>query len=534
MNVIERRTLPTGSEKEDAKEITLLAEQFRSQMGKISRQSLVFFIGTLFTTAVGFFFKIYVARILGSEGLGLFALGMSVVSIFGPFASLGLPLTAARFVAVYVGTDQTQKLGTFLWRSLAIIILSSSGLGALLFLSRHWIANTLYQEADLAIYLPLFALLLPIGTLTYFLSQVLQGYQEVARRTIIGSFINYPLNIALTVAAFVLSWGLWGYIVADIISGLVGLGLMAWLAWRLTPATARHPNNSRQGFEPEVVSFAAYMVGMSILGFLSGRADRVLLGIYLDAGQVGIYSVAISAAAFITILLRSVNSIFSPVIANLYAREKHDLLGRLFQMLTKWTLGFTLPLALIILIFAKELMAIFGADFEAGWPVLVVIAVGQLINVGVGSVGYLLLMSGHQRLEVIASTITTVVSLTLNLLLIPYLGVLGAGIAMAIAIVTANLLRLWQVYRVLGILPYNRHYLRLLFPLGTSAMMALVVRQWWADAAWPVWGSILLALCLAYATFMVTAFLFALDDDDQLMANSVWSTVLRQLRWTGD
>ncbi|MGE5138464.1 MAG: hypothetical protein ACM3JD_03290, partial [Rudaea sp.] len=67
-----------------------LVASFTRQMGKLSSQSLFFFIGTLFTTTVGFFFKIYVARVLGSEGLGLYALGMSVVAFAGIFASLGL------------------------------------------------------------------------------------------------------------------------------------------------------------------------------------------------------------------------------------------------------------------------------------------------------------------------------------------------------------------------------------------------------------------------------------------------------------
>ncbi len=51
--------------------------QFRTQVGSISRHSAVFFAGSLFTAGAGYLFKIYVARVLGADGLGIYALGMT-------------------------------------------------------------------------------------------------------------------------------------------------------------------------------------------------------------------------------------------------------------------------------------------------------------------------------------------------------------------------------------------------------------------------------------------------------------------------
>ena len=102
-----------------------------------------------------------------------------------------------------------------------------------------------------------------------------------------------------------------------------------------------------------------------------------------------------------------------------------ELLGRLFQTLTKWILGLTLPLGCVIIVFARELMRIFGPEFEAGWPILVIGTVGQLINCGVGSVGYLLLMSGQQRRLIRIQAVMAVVMVGLSLLLIPKLGLTG-------------------------------------------------------------------------------------------------------------
>src|SRR5690349_6498632 len=75
--------------------------EFQRRMASISRQSVVYFAGTMLTTAMGFPFKIYLARRLGAQALGIYALGMTIVGFLGLFNGLGLPTAAARFVAAY-------------------------------------------------------------------------------------------------------------------------------------------------------------------------------------------------------------------------------------------------------------------------------------------------------------------------------------------------------------------------------------------------------------------------------------------------
>src|SRR5205807_3013239 len=76
------------------------AQKFRHEIGQISRQSAVFFAGTMFTSVAAYAFKIYLARALGAEALGIYALGMTAVGAIGLVAALGLPSAAARYVAV--------------------------------------------------------------------------------------------------------------------------------------------------------------------------------------------------------------------------------------------------------------------------------------------------------------------------------------------------------------------------------------------------------------------------------------------------
>jgi O-antigen/teichoic acid export membrane protein len=510
----------------------VLRMEFRRNLGQISRQSAVFFVGTLFTMAAGYLVKIYVARVLGSEQLGLYALGMTLVSLTQLVGVLGLPATAARYVAVYNGTGRINELRGFLTRSVALVAGLNLVLSVGLAFRGSWIAQKFYHAPNLGQYMPLFAALVFLGSLNVFYGQILAGFKDVARRTVITNFIGSPLVIGLTVLLLALGTRMWGYLAAQIVSSLVVVVLLVVVAWKLTPAAARFSFSPLPPIDPEVRSFAAAGFGMAALDFLVSQADKILLGLYLNPRVVGIYVLASTVSGLIAMILQSVNQIFAPIIGDLHAQGRQDVLQKLFQTLTKWILAATLPLAFVVIVFAPQLMRIFGADFEVGWPVLVIGAIGQLVNCGVGSVGYLLLMSGNQRRLIKVQFVMAGVSVLMNISLIPILGMVGAALAAALINVVSNLWNLSQVRKALHIYPYNGGYFALLIP--TAVMVAgLAALRMGTGSMSHQWVVILFALLLSYALFGGLAIAYALDPDDRMIARSAWSQFRGGLRKLG-
>ena len=497
---------------------------FRQQMGHISRHSAVFFAGTIFTAATGYLFKIYLARVLGAEALGIYALGMTIVGLLGIFNALGLPYSAVRFVAGYIATARFELLRGFLVRSISLLLLFNLLLGGVVLLVGPWVAIHLYHTPALSRYMGLFALIMIFGALTGFLGQVLTGYKDVARRTVITNFIGSPLTMIFTLVLVGAGLSLRGYIFAQVASALVVIVLLVIAVWKLTPKAARALSGRLAPVENEVISFSAIVFGVSFLEYLMSQADKILIGFYLDAREVGIYAVAMAVVAFVPIVLQSVNQIFSPTIADLYARGEIELLGRMFQTLTKWILGLTLPLVAGIVVFAPALMRIFGHDFEVGWVVLVIGTLGQLVNCGVGSVGYLLLMSGNQRRLIRIQAVMACGMLALNVILIPKWGIVGAAVGAALTNAVTNVWYLAEVRHTLGVLPYSRSYWRLLLPVCGNLAVLLMVRTT-LKAVRPEWIVIGAGISLAYLAFVAIAMAFGLDADEQLIASAVWSKV---------
>ncbi len=264
--------------------------QIRSHVGKISRHSTVYFAGSLFTAAAGYLFKIYVARVLGADGLGIYALGMTIVGLLGIFNGLGLPQAATRFVAAYSGTGQWQRLYGFLRRMSAVLLVSNVAMAIAVVVAGPWLALHVYHAPALIQYLPFFAALLALGGLTSFCGQILAGYKDVAVRTLITNFIGSPLSIVIGIVVLSAGLALRGYLFSQVAASAVVLGLLITVAWKMTPAQARRSGGGAVAMEPEVLWFSAAALGVSFLEFILSQTDKVLLGVFHAARDVGIYA----------------------------------------------------------------------------------------------------------------------------------------------------------------------------------------------------------------------------------------------------
>jgi O-antigen/teichoic acid export membrane protein len=498
--------------------------KFRQQMGHVSQHSGVFFAGIIFSALLGYVFKVYLARHLGAQLLGLYSLGMTMVGSLGIFNGMGLTLAALRFVPVYRATGRPDLLRGFLLRSLGMLLLCNVLFAGGLVILGPIITLQFYHTPELGKYMGLFAFLMVLGVLTTFLGQVLAGYGQIARRTVLVSFIGPAMTMGTAVALIAAGMELRGYVLAQVIVSAALCMVLTAMVWKYTPNSAKHFRRGLPAIESRVVSYAFATLGLGILEYLISHADKVMLGFYRNPRDVGIYSVAAAVVTFVAIILRSINQVFAPMISDLHARHENELLGRMFQTLTKWIIGLTSPLAAAVIIYAGPILHIFGPEFEAGWPVLVIGTVGQLVNCGVGSSGTILLMAGHQTSLIWIEGFSAVLMVILNILLIPIWGIGGAAVAASITVIATNILYLVLAHRRTGLFPYNRSYWHLGLPTLASCGALLMFRHISLGLS-STWLLIGLRLVFSYAVFIGLSILFGLDEDDKLIVCAIWNRI---------
>lgn len=497
---------------------------FQSRVSEITRQSSISFLGTTFTLLVSYLFRVYLARTLGAKLLGWNALGIGLYVLCRLIGDLGLPYAASRYIAVYSSTEQEERLRAFFWRALWWSLAGTSLLCVVVISARERIAAQFFHDPELAGYLPFYAVLIPIGAASSFALQALSGLKMVSRRTLITHFISFPLMMIVTFLAISRGFSLRGYVTAQILAEVLSLVLAMWTIRRTSP-TMLHLSDIRGGaLQTEPWWYALSMLAITLLEFASSKADRLILGHYLLAKDIGIYAVAAAVAALCAMVLQAVNSIFGPMIADLHARREHSLLLRLYQTLTKWVIALTLPLILTLVVFSNSVMGIFGTEFQAGSLILAVLALGQLANVGTGSVGTLLYMSGNQNRMIPVQVVAAILVLVGNVVFIPHYGITAAAILSVVAVAVTNLLYLGIVWRRMGLFPYNTSYLRLIVPLGATCAGIWLLHLRLA-ASLPAVPLLLVVMVTSYSIFLVAVVALGLTADDRVVVNLVRAKV---------
>ena len=126
----------------------------------------------------------------------------------------------------------------------------------------------------------------------------------------------------------------------------------------------------------------------------------------------------------------------------------------------------------------KELLSIFGHRFEVGATVVVVLALGKLVDSATGPCGLMLNMSGRPGFSLFDNLLVLVANIALNIWLIPQHGIVGSAYAWAISLALVNVLRVVQVKRVLGMFPFGIGEAKALVAALAAGVVAYGIGVW--------------------------------------------------------
>ena len=149
-------------------------------------------------------------------------------------------------------------------------------------------------------------------------------------------------------------------------------------------------------------------------------------------------------------VLIAVAAVASPQFAALHRNTEQAQLARLALKAARLAMLVASPILVVCLVFPDWVMGWFGAGFRAGATVLLLLTIGQLVNIGFGFTGMLLTMTGHEVIMQRILMSVTALNLILNFVLIPYLGMLGAAIAFSVTTIVQNLMAWIHVRQRLG------------------------------------------------------------------------------------
>lgn len=432
----------------------------------LAKQGSIAFVGNIIQKATGFLFLAVVTRFVSPSTFGIFSLALTIVLFLQGLASMNLHRAVDYFVPQFTKEGEYWKVRAVLVQVIAASLVGTGLTAATVVLTASELAST-FGEPRLAWALSVLALTLPLLALHDIIGSLFKGLKQVNWMVYMQRIVRPVAKVLATVG--LMSMGLQldallgGYLAALATALLVGAVLFARSGVGL--------RGGHGSVDPRViVSYTAPLVLAGVIYTTVWQIDYFVLGFFGTSEQVGLYRVAFQLTSSLVIILGSFTPIYKPLVAR--TRDQSTELRSLFQLTTRWGVLFTLPLALPLALVPEAYLSILFTPAYAGIGTTVtVLAIGYFVNALGGPEGMMLEGLGNTRLSLFNALLLIVVNATLDVLLVPRLGVLGAAAGTATALTIRVLAGVLEIHYLHGIHPYTRKFAQML----TAGVPAAVV-----------------------------------------------------------
>lgn len=414
--------------------------------GEILKGTSIVFILRIVSSIIAFFLTFIIVKQLGAEKSGYYFFIISFLMFLSSFASFGLFNAMLKEVSIH--KNNNNYISNLMTRAIIIIAIGTFSTGLIIYIYnlisiKYGFVNDIINNY---IYIIIFSLF-PFTFLFLF-----SNYFQAVKKLILSMIMlnlgyQFIMLSCLTIYQITTTEDLlFIFDIAIILILILGFYILYF----------KHKSKILLTTDKTFFSLLSLSVPMMIAQIVSqinNFSGQLLLSIYTTPTEISLFSVSMRIAILMTFLIMAVNRVVAPKFAILYKESNLSKLEEVVMFSNRLLLFFSLPILIIIIIFGKEILGIFGPEFESAYYVLLIITVGQFIASISGTVVFLLQMTGSEKVIRNNIIISTSMSILVGIIIVPLYGILGAAIMTLISLSTVNLLSSYKAYKILGINP---------------------------------------------------------------------------------
>lgn len=419
------------------------------EQGKAKRSSLIAFAIRIIGAALALLSQIVLARLMGSFEFGIYVLVWTVTLILGDLACFGFHTTIIRYVPQYLQRDQRDDARGIL-RTGPVFALISSLIVTLIsiiilnqmssqFETYYWAAfligiccipgialgnvldGTARSQGWILAALGPGYIIRPLTILVVFITMLIAGFEPLATTALIAAFSGTALTV---------------------------VGQQLFLRKRIHKTVFKGPRTYHLQEWMRVSLPIFFIEGFF---FLLINVDVLMVGRMMEPDSVAMYFAVTKVLALAHFVYFAVKSSVAQRYSQLLHGEDKQQFKDFARSSAHWTFWPTLLLSGLLLLMGWPLLALFGNDFTHGYPLLFILILGVIARASVGPCESLLSMSGNQNICALLYALALIVNISLNLVLIPILGLSGAAIATVCAMAIEAATLSYAVRKRLGI-----------------------------------------------------------------------------------
>lgn len=266
-----------------------------------------------------------------------------------------------------------------------------------------------------------------------------QGIGEVTQLSIssvIASFVTISLNILFLV---VFDLGITGYFLANILGPFIQ---SLFLIIRTELWSKIDLSNSYRAEKKEMVKYSKPLIANSIGWWINSVSDRYIVVLFCGLSVNGIYSIASKIPSILNIFQSIFNQAWT--LSAVRDFDPEDSNGFFSTIYNTYNFSMTILCSGIILFDKVLANFLYSKDFYAAWRYVPWLTIAVVFGAMSGFIGGLFSAVKDSKVFAKSTLYGAAINLILNLLLVPFLGAMGAAFATAISYLTVWFIRYWQ------------------------------------------------------------------------------------------
>jgi len=405
-------------------------------------------IGYPANVACMFFAQVLAARLLTRDDFGSFSLAVSIFSTVALITQLGVPHSMLRRASAGLtegrgAVVRNEVLSAFVLCTGAAVVVTlafASPVGA-------EALDALFSKTGVGLFAGLVGLRTGLRILENLAPEALRAFRAFLAVSVFDGLLANGLMLGALVVVLLAdgSPDAADLMAISVATAAVALAPAAWAIHRRLRTLDHAPLRIHNPLEP---SMWLVTVGRALLAQL----DLLLVGVLATSGAVATYAVPFRLALFVGFPLIIVNQVVPPLIASWHAGGATERLQRTLRATAGLAFLGAVAIAVVYVVAGRLLIReLFGAQYEDGYTVLLILSAGQVLQTYAGSCGFALMMTGHQRVYATLLGVSAVLTGALDVALFQVWGIEGIALATAVSLTIQNFVQAWLLRRLTGI-----------------------------------------------------------------------------------
>lgn len=420
------------------------------------KDSAIYTIPTIISRGLSFFLIPLYTRVLSPSDYG----SLDLLTVFISIVNLTIALEISQGLARYYteendGNQKVKYASTVLW----FTILCYTIFAIVVFLNSNYLSPIVLGQQGLVETFQIGIAYMWVNGIFYLVQNQFRWELKSRNYSIISVLMSLVTAIVSVWLAYYLKMGLNGILIG-LLSGVSVGSIVGLVQLRKTFGFQFDMRKLR-----EMLKFSMPLVFSSVAVWLSLYIDRIMINHLLAIDQVGLYGIGYRVASIAGMVMVGFQGALTPLIFTHY-KEKHTPIQ--IEKIFRLFLSLTLIVFMFLTLFSKDILVLLTTPEFYGGSIVVIYLVPAVLlaNMYIFAPGIGIAKKNHFYIWINVSG--AILNVILNYLLIPYLGIIGAGVATSITYLGTFILHM-VISQKLYYVPHRW------FPIVTSTLCALLI-----------------------------------------------------------